>query len=72
VYLTVILVLLLLAFLGLCFIGLLTLLREAIANPPFTAPQAFVEDSSRAAAAALAPASASAAASEDAEGNACG
>jgi hypothetical protein len=70
VYLTVILVLLLLAFLGLCFIGLLTLLREAIANPPFTAPHAFVEDSSPAA--ALAPASASAAASEDAEGNACG
>jgi hypothetical protein len=68
VYLTVILLLLLLAFLGLCFIGLLTLLREAIADPPFTAPHAFAEDPSP----ALASASASALASEDAEGSACG
>jgi hypothetical protein len=66
VYLTFILLLLLLAFLGLCFIGLLTLLREAIADPPFAAPHAFVEDPSPAAALA------SASASEDAEGSACG
>ncbi len=54
-YLAVIL-LLMLAFLALCVIGLFTLIRQAIVDPPFTAPRAFIED----------------APSKDAEGSACG
>jgi hypothetical protein len=60
-YLAVILVLML-VFLALCLIGLLTLIRQAITDPPFTAPRAFIEDTSPAAAVP----------SEDAEGGACG
>jgi hypothetical protein len=59
--------LLMLAFLTLCLIGLFTLIRQAIVDPPFTAPRAFLEDTS-AAAAALS----SAARSKDAEGSAGG
>jgi hypothetical protein len=59
-YLSVILLLLLLAFLALCFIGLLSLIKQAIADPPFTAPRVFFEDPSPAAA------------SENPEGRACG
>jgi hypothetical protein len=61
-YLSVILLLLLLAFLALCFIGLLSLIKQAIADPPFAAPRAFFfEDPSH-----------EKAASEDPEGRACG
>ena len=60
-YLAVIL-LLMLAFLILCLIGLFTLIRQASVDPPFTAPRAFIED----------PLPAAAAPSEDAEGSACG
>ncbi len=58
---------LLLAFLTLCLVGLFTLIRQAIADPPFSAPHVFIEDPSPAAAAPN-----SAARSEDAEGRACG
>jgi hypothetical protein len=51
-----------LAFLALCLVGLCTLIKQAIADPPFTAPGVFVED----------PLPATAAPSEDAEGSACG
>jgi hypothetical protein len=60
-YLSVVLLLLLLTFLALCFIGLLSLIKQAIADPPLTAPRAFFEDPSP-----------EAAASEDPEGRACG
>jgi hypothetical protein len=60
-YLALIL-LLMLAFLALCLVGLFTLIKQAIADPPFTAPGVFVEDRL----------SAAAAPSEDAEGSACG
>jgi hypothetical protein len=69
-YLAVIL-LLMLAFLTLCVIGLFTLIRQAIVDPPFTAPGAFIEDTSAAAALSSA-ARTSAAPSKDAEGSACG
>jgi hypothetical protein len=52
----------LLAFLALCLVGLLTLIKQAIADPPLTAPGVFIED----------PLPAAAAPSEDAEGSACG
>ena len=51
-----------LAFLALCIVGLLTLIKQAIADPPFTAPRVFIED----------PLPAAAAPSEDAKGGACG
>jgi hypothetical protein len=51
-----------LAFLALCLVGLFTLIKEAIADPPFTAPRVFIED----------PLPAAAAPSEDTEGGACG
>jgi hypothetical protein len=51
-----------LAFLALCLVGLLALIKQAIADPPFTAPGVFIED----------PLPAAAAPSEDAEGSACG
>jgi len=70
-YLAVIL-LLMLAFLTLCLIGLFTLVRQAIVDPPFTAPRAFIEDTSAAAAAMSSAARSSAAQSKDAEGSACG
>ena len=60
-YLAVIL-LLTLAFLTLCLVGLFTLIKQAIADPPFTAPGVSIED----------PLPAAAAPSEDAEGSACG
>jgi len=56
-----------LAFLALCIVGLLTLIKQAIADPPFTAPRVFMEDPLPAAAAPS-----PAARSEDAEGSACG
>jgi len=61
-YLALIL-LLMLIFLALCLVGLFTLIKQAIADPPFTAPRAFIEDPLPAATAAP---------SEDAEGSACG
>jgi hypothetical protein len=54
---------LILAFLALCLVGLFTLVRQAILDPPFAVPHVFIED--RLPAAAAAP-------SEDAEGDACG
>jgi hypothetical protein len=51
-----------LAFLALCLVGLLALIKQAIADPPFTAPGVFIED----------PLPAAAVPSEDAEGSACG
>jgi hypothetical protein len=60
-YLALIL-LLTLAFLALCLVGLFTLIKQAIADPPFTAPGVLIEDR----------VPASAALSEDAEGSACG
>jgi hypothetical protein len=54
--------LLMLAFLALCLVGLFTLIKEAVADPPFAAPRVFIED----------PLPAAAAPSEDAEGSACG
>jgi hypothetical protein len=54
--------LLMLAFLTLCLVGLFTLIKQAIADPPFTAPGVFIED----------PLPAAAALSEDAEGSPCG
>lgn len=50
-----------LVFVTLCLVGLFTLIRQAIADPPFTAPQAFIEDALPAAGP-----------SEDAERGACG
>jgi hypothetical protein len=60
-YLALIL-LLMLAFLALCLVGLVTLIKQAIADPPFTAPGVFIED--RLPSAAMR--------SEDAEGSARG
>ena len=60
-YLALIL-LLMLAFLALCLVGLVTLIKQAIADPPFTAPGGFIEDRVPAAAAL----------SKDAEGSARG
>jgi hypothetical protein len=51
-----------LTFLALCLVGLFTLIKQAIADPPFTAPRVFIED----------PLPAAAAPSEDAEDSACG
>jgi len=62
-YLALILLSMMLAFLALCLVGLLTLIKQAIADPPFTAPRVFIEDPLPAATAAP---------SEDAEGSACG
>jgi hypothetical protein len=53
---------LMLAFLALCLVGLFTLVRHAIVDPPFAAPHVFIEDRLPAAAAT----------SEDAQGSACG
>ncbi len=36
--------LLLLAFLALCLVGLFTLIKQAITDPPFTVPGVFIED----------------------------
>ena len=70
-------VLSMLVFLALCLVGLLTLIKQAIADPPFTAPGLFIEDRLPVAAAlssadwtSVAPTYA--ARSEDAERNACG
>jgi hypothetical protein len=57
-----VMLLLMLGFLALCLIGLFTLIKQAITDPPFTAPRAFIEDTSPAAAVPL----------EDAERSACG
>ena len=51
-----------LVFLALCLVGLFTLIKQAIADSPFTAPGLFIEDRLPVAAAL----------SEDAERNACG
>ena len=69
--------LLMLAFLALCLVGLFTLIRQAITDPPFTVPGVFIEDPLPAAAAPSSAARSvaartSAAPSEDAEGSACG
>jgi hypothetical protein len=50
-----------LVFMTLCLVGLFTLIRQAIADPPFTAPGVF-ED----------PRPAAVVPSENAEGSACG
>ena len=55
-------VLSMLFFLSLCLVGLFTLIRQVITDPPFTAPRLFIEDRLPAAAAL----------SEDAERSACG
>ena len=60
-------VLSMLVFLALCLVGLFTLIKQAIADPPFTAPCLFIEDRLP-----VAAARSSAARSEDAERNACG
>ena len=70
--------LLMLAFLALCLVGLFTLIKQAITDPPFTVPGVFIEDPLPAAAApssaarSVVAARTSAAPSEDAEGSACG
>jgi len=69
--------LLMLAFLALCLVGLFTLIKQAITDPPFTVPGVFIEDPLSAAAAPSSAARSvaartSAAPSEDAEGSACG
>ncbi len=68
--------LLMLAFLALCLVGLFTLIRQAITDPPFTVPGVFIEDPLPAAAPFSAAQSVAvrsvAARSEDAEGSACG
>jgi hypothetical protein len=56
-----------LVFLALCLVGLFTLIRQAIADPPFTALHLFIEDRLPVAAAPT-----YAARSEDAERSACG
>ncbi len=56
-----------LVFLALCLVGLFTLIRQAVADPPFAAASLFIEDRLPAAAALS-----SAARSEDAERSACG
>jgi hypothetical protein len=71
-----------LVFLALCLVGLFTLIRQAIADPPFTALHLFIEDRlpvaaalSSAARTSAAPTYAAptyAARSEDAERSACG
>jgi hypothetical protein len=60
-------VLSMLVFLALCLVGLFTLIRQAVADPPFTAPHFFIEARLPAATALSA-----AAPSEDAERGACG
>jgi hypothetical protein len=60
-------VLSMLVFLALCLVGLFTLIRQAIADPPFTSPHLFIEDRLP-----VATALSAAALSEDAERNACG
>jgi hypothetical protein len=63
-----------LAFLALCLVGLFTLIRQAIADPPSSAPPVFIQDPfplpTVAALSSAAPTYA--ARSEDAEGSACG
>ena len=63
-----------LAFLALCLVGLFTLIRQAIADPPSSAPPVFIQDPFPlpAVAALSTAARTSAAPSEDAEGGACG
>jgi hypothetical protein len=56
-----------LVFLALCLVGLFTLIRQAVADPPFTAPHLFIDDRLSAATALSAGAP-----SEDAERGACG
>jgi hypothetical protein len=51
-----------LAFLSLCLVGLFTLIRQAIADPPYPAQHVFIQD----------PLPAAAVPSEDSEGGACG
>jgi hypothetical protein len=55
----VLILLSMLAFLALCLVGLVTLIKQAIADPPSSAPPTYA-------------ARTSAAPSEDAEGSACG
>jgi hypothetical protein len=64
--------LLMLAFLALCLVGLFALIKQAITDPPFTVPGVFIEDPRPAAAAPSSAARTSAVPSEDAEGSACG
>jgi hypothetical protein len=66
------LVLSMLVFLALCLVGLFTLVRQAITDPPFAAPGVFIEDRLPAAAAPSSAARSVAALSEDAERSACG
>jgi hypothetical protein len=65
-----------LAFLALCLVGLLTLIKQAIADPRFAPPHVFIEDdplpAAPFAAARTSAAPSYAAPSEDAEGSACG
>ena len=70
-------VLSMLVFLALCLVGLFTLIRQAIADPPFTAPRLFVEAGLPVVAALSSVARTSAAPtyaarSEDAERSSCG
>jgi hypothetical protein len=65
-------VLLMLVFLALCLVGLFTLIKQAIADPPFTSPRLFIEDRLPVAAALSSAARTSAAPSEDSERGACG
>jgi hypothetical protein len=65
-------VLSMLVFLALCLVGLFTLIKQAIADPPFTAPRLIIEDRLPVAAALSAAALSAATLSEDAERNACG
>jgi hypothetical protein len=73
-----------LAFLALCLVGLFTLIRQAIADPPSSSPPVFIQDpfplpavaalssAARSSVAPSSPAPTYAARSEDAEGSACG
>ena len=65
-------VLSMLVFLALCLVGLFTLIRQAIADPPFEAPGLFLEARLPVVAALSSAARSSAAPSEDAERSACG
>lgn len=58
-YLTFLMMLMLLAFLALCLVGLFALVRQAVVEPPFAVPHIFIEDPSPPV-------------SKDAEGSACG
>jgi hypothetical protein len=74
-----------LAFLALCLVGLVTLIRQAIADPPSPAPPVFMQDpfplpavaalstpARSSASSAARPSASSAAPSEDAEGSSRG